>query len=569
MINASMTYERLFSLSSVVVEKTRRILRVIWKALSFSVADDLIAPKHSLCIVIEKGCVSIAKGSRIFSKYRIKGFKEHFFEDSQYPQPERVASLTKSSLNDIKAGNAEVILCIPREWTIFQVADFPLTVRENLSDVVSYELDRLTPLNPENAYYDYRVIGEQDERLNIVLMVANADFINKYLRELKESGINVGVVTTEMSAANALIGHIETVPQSPSYHSAEPKLQVKVWGKQGTRQSLFTDGLKKLLRLSHSLAMTLRHFFSGKKADFIFLNVSESAYEGFLREGGVIVSMFTGAMETPDNKAMGDAVIAEINKLITALRIRGKGIQCVASFKDIAHLNLEQSISLPVRVLRHTDLKINFAKKTEDIPCTAVGGVVESLSAKARGVNLLSRGKYEREKTPLLVTALLVLALFIIGIVHLIMPLQMDEKRLHEIERQITGLKEEVNKAEALKKERDRLADEISTINDFKEESPMTLAVVKELTTILPRTSWLTRIRITDKTVDMEGYATTSPADLLSKLEASKYLQKVEFASPTVKDTRMNSDRFVFKMEIEDAEETEEPKQKADETTKK
>jgi general secretion pathway protein L len=110
--------------------------------------------------------------------------------------------------------------------------------------------------------------------------------------------------------------------------------------------------------------------------------------------------------------------------------------------------------------------------------------------------------------------------------------------------------KEEVRKIEALKKELDSLNNEITTINNFKENRPMTLNILKELTSILPKTAWLTRARITESTVEIEGYA-SSASMLLPKLEASNYFKKAEFASPTFRDARMNADRFNIKMEIE------------------
>jgi hypothetical protein len=59
----------------------------------------------------------------------------------------------------------------------------------------------------------------------------------------------------------------------------------------------------------------------------------------------------------------------------------------------------------------------------------------------------------------------------------------------------------------------------------------------------------LTRLKITDKTVDIEGYS-ASATEIILKLENSKYFQKVEFASPTFRDPRQNNDRFVIKMEL-------------------
>jgi hypothetical protein len=79
----------------------------------------------------------------------------------------------------------------------------------------------------------------------------------------------------------------------------------------------------------------------------------------------------------------------------------------------------------------------------------------------------------------------------------------------------------------------------------------MTIDLLKEITLLLPKYAWLARVHITDTNVDIEGYASSSPTAILPKLEASRYFKKVEFASPTFRDVRLNADRFAIKMEIE------------------
>jgi Tfp pilus assembly protein PilN len=140
---------------------------------------------------------------------------------------------------------------------------------------------------------------------------------------------------------------------------------------------------------------------------------------------------------------------------------------------------------------------------------------------------------------------------------YLVAPFRIEEQRLHQIDRQIMLRKEEVKKVEALKKEIGALDTEISTIANFKETGPMALDILKELTSIMPKSAWLSRVRISPTTVELEGYA-ASATGILSKLEASKYFRKAEFSSPTFRDTRMNADRFNIKMEIEGAGKTKE-----------
>ncbi|HEX8947734.1 MAG TPA: PilN domain-containing protein, partial [Dissulfurispiraceae bacterium] len=188
-------------------------------------------------------------------------------------------------------------------------------------------------------------------------------------------------------------------------------------------------------------------------------------------------------------------------------------------------------------------------------PYAAVGGAVESLQPEAKGMNLLTRGRSRMSKTPMALTAVLALCLLAVWAAYVIAPLNVEEKRLAEIERQIKLKKSSMKGVESLQKEIGQWEDELSAIDEFKNGRPMSAAIVKELTALLPKTVWLTRLRATATTVEIEGYA-GSATELLPRLESSKYFRKAEFASPTFRDMRMNADRFNIKMEIKgDAEE--------------
>ena len=171
------------------------------------------------------------------------------------------------------------------------------------------------------------------------------------------------------------------------------------------------------------------------------------------------------------------------------------------------------------------------------------GGVVD-------GINLLDKGIHRRPKTPMALTVLLLAVLIASGLFWMVSPLQIEGKKIEIIDREIAARKDEVKKVEALKKELEGLEKEIAAINAFRTARPLTLNLLMEMTRILPNNVWLSRVRFTESTAEIEGYA-ASAADTLPKLEASRYFKKVEFASPTTRDVRLNADRFVIKMEIE------------------
>jgi Tfp pilus assembly protein PilN len=179
------------------------------------------------------------------------------------------------------------------------------------------------------------------------------------------------------------------------------------------------------------------------------------------------------------------------------------------------------------------------------------------------GINLLDRGIHLRPKTPLALTLLLLAVLIASGLFWMASPLEVAEKKIAIIDSEIAARKDEVKKVEAMKKELDGLEKEITAINAFRTARPLTIDLLREITRVLPGTVWLSRVRFTESTAEIEGYA-ASAADTLPKLEASRYFRKVEFASPTTRDVRLNADRFIIKMEIEES-----PKEKEQDEQKK
>jgi Tfp pilus assembly protein PilN len=505
------------------------ILRPLWKILTFSPADDTISPEKNLSVSLEKGALSVAYGSRFLSRIKIKGVKKYSFEEGRYPQPEGLASSLASAINDLGAAGTNVSLSIPKTWAVIKIAEFPVTIKENLSDAVSYELDRLTPFSPEDAFYDFKILKESSEKLTILIIAAKSDLIKPYIDALREKGITVSRITVNLSGIGTLCRYI------------------------------------------------------GKEKNFICMELNEDGYEGALFLDGIITGAFTGIFtrgeKIPlppsllkedegklkgDEKTRVDMISADIKSIIETTKSQDRSPKIFVLLKDkspaLKEL-LKLRINMPLVILNETDIKFRSSGLLEDVPYAAIGGILESLWPKANGLNLFKKGHYHLPKTPFAFTIILILAITAMWILSIISPFHIEEKRLDEIDHQIMIRKDDIRKVEALKKEIDSLSNEISTINNFKVDRLMSLTILKELTAILPKTAWLTRVRITESTVDIEGYA-SSASTLLSKLEASKYFKKAEFASPTFRDARMNADRFNIKMEVEGfkKEEGESPK---------
>ncbi|MBE0427325.1 MAG: pilus assembly protein PilM [Nitrospirae bacterium] len=510
-MNGTVVVKKLSDFASTSSAFLKKIWNPLSDVLTFSPADDIIYPAKNVSVSIDKGSFAFVYGSSFLSRIRIKKFKAYSLEESVYPQPEVVASSLALAMHDFEASRAEVSLSIPKAWAIIRTAELPLTVKENLSSVVSYELDRITPFSPENAFYDYRVLDESSGKITILVAAAKADLIRPYIESLRENGINVNKVTVNLSCIETLCRYID------------------------------------------------------RGSNSVFIEIKTDGYEGALFLKGSVVETFTGSFITPPipplvrggeggvEQSKIDSITKEIKPLLDRLQGSGKQAEVMMFLRDKSPSledMLKQHLNVPVRVLNKTDMKVKIPGRYEEIPYAAVGGVLESLWPKANGLDLLKKGQHEKSGSPKTLTLLLIVAILALWVVYSVAPLRTEEKRLKEIENQIILRKDEVKRVETIKQEIDSLQNEISTINSFKESRPMSLDILKELTTVLPNSAWLSRVRITDNNVFIEGYA-SSATGLLPRLEASAYFKKAEFASPTFRDKRMNADRFNIKMEIE------------------
>ncbi|MCK9196931.1 MAG: PilN domain-containing protein [Syntrophales bacterium] len=480
--------------------RTARLGRSLWSVLSFSLADNRIAPGRSLSVVLETGRISVVYASRFLSRIKIRGIRCYPFEEGKVPTPENLASAVALAINGLRIPRTQVTLVIPKAWAIMKTAEFPLTVKDNLSAVISYELDRLTPLSADRAFYDFRIIGEDKSRLKIMLAAMNSDILQPYLTALKEREIRIRRVTISTFAFAAL-GH-----------------------------------------------------YVNRSGSTIFIASHAGGYEGGLVRDGRLQISLAENFSSGDEQSRESMIAAAINPLIDMIKKEGQSPHVMVDhpLSEPRYSRLRDVIHAPVRFIREIDLGIECLNNVnpKEVSHMALGGALECLWTGTSKMNLLDRGIHESSRTPMALSIGILSILILLGVFWILSPLQIEEQRLEAIDREISIRKDEVKKVEALKKDVENIEKEIFTIRSFKTSRPMVMILLKELTRSLPKNAWLSRVRIAESIVEIEGYA-ASATELLPKLEASEYFKKVDFASPTIRDTRMKADRFAIKMEIE------------------
>jgi general secretion pathway protein L len=93
----------------------------------------------------------------------------------------------------------ERILCLPQSLVLEKNIAFPMATEENLREVLSYEMDRLTPFSAEQVYYDY-IILSRDKKKNTIelkLFVVPRDRVSPLINKLQSTGFQPHVVTVK------------------------------------------------------------------------------------------------------------------------------------------------------------------------------------------------------------------------------------------------------------------------------------------------------------------------------------------------------------------------------------
>lgn len=500
----STVVKKITSFASASNSTIKGIALPVWNVLSNDFSN-IIMPEKCLSISIEQFSFSFAYVTKIFSRFKAAGSKK-YSSDTTYVDPEALAASAVLFINEFSIKSASITLSIPKKWVITKVVEFPSSVKEDISNVISYEMDRITPFDSEDALYDFKIIEESEGKIKILLAVTKNQIIKPYLDALSKKGLEVQKVTLNASAVDCVIR------------------------------------------------------YASKKASNLYIEINDKGYEGVLYNQSQPRAFFVSEFAVPEEGHRLAQIANEIRQIIEQNKKNETSPDIFILFRDKSSYikeNLRLALNMPFKVLNETDLKVSFAMKRDEISYPAVGAAIETLWQKSNGFNLLSKGQVSKKRKPLALTVILFTILASIGIVYTVAPLYIENKRIEEIDRQIAARKEEVKKVEALKKEIEALNKDISLIKGFKDDRQMTLNIMKEFTVITPKNTWLTRLRITDKTVELEGYA-SSATEFLPKLEASKFFQKVEFASPTFRDARMNMDRFNIKMEIEEVKKKQE-----------
>jgi len=171
------------------------------------------------------------------------------------------------------------------------------------------------------------------------------------------------------------------------------------------------------------------------------------------------------------------------------------------------------------------------------------------VTAKADGnqlhdVNLLPERRVDRRRRAIrtLNSALAALLLLLTG-AAIAVPIVQKQRLIEELEPQVATATEAAKEGNALRQSIETIATGSQQLLQRKNSQPTTLALIDELSRIIPDDTWLSRIDIAGTEVQIQGQS-RSAAALISLVEESPLFANARFRSPVTQVPRSDEERF-------------------------
>src|SRR5215470_6705976 len=125
-------------------------------------------------------------------------------------------------------------------------------------------------------------------------------------------------------------------------------------------------------------------------------------------------------------------------------------------------------------------------------------------------------------------------ATLLLALTALLVPGVVESRRLARLNGEIARIDPDVRAVEKVARELDHKRQLLGTVEKINASSLQPLAVLRELTEILPSDAWVTYLAFDSKGVELTGQAGAA-SNLIPLLENSPRLERVEFASPVTR----------------------------------
>jgi general secretion pathway protein L len=406
-----------------------------------------------------------------------------------------IAQALLAFLGESRADARRTYLCVPREVAACNRILLPAAARENLSQVLEYELERLVPLPRDQVHFDYSVRPLGEDRLEVLLTCIPREVVRANLEALEDAFVRPrGIVLASTAIADYLAfcrGETQT-PVGLLIGAADTvELTLVADGRLVASQLLPVQRAAAPAELSRSLARQLA--------------------DGFLAPEDVQLYRWElGNGSGPTLPPLGEGNLAAL----AAGRLEAPP---------------------------------EFFEHPEPALLPALGAALDAVREGTVPVNLLPvEGRRRSEEGLSLATVVLVALVGVLLVVWGGSAIVKAELLHRQVRTELAEVQPKVREVKALQ---DQIAETRRQLDILAggQERRIT-ALLKELSDVLPTDAYLTSLNLRAGRLTLDGLA-RSASDVVAALEKSRHFKNVSFTSPTTHQG--DKERFALVAEVE------------------
>ena len=390
---------------------------------------------------------------------------------------------------------------LPRANALLSRLSLPEAAKNDLAQVLEFEIDRLLPLSRDEIYYD-TVVREAGGKLDVLVVSVPRRVVAEVLSALEMA--NVATRCVAISPA-AIFDFLRYTSQDDEEHAV----------------ALVEDG-------------------PGVEFDYVARGTLIASH--LVRGEEVAAPAQVGRLVTQESTAAGGSPGAV---KIYAWRAPGADGGTPALAPDL----LASGTELLQRAATALSVPDDFATTATPSLVPAIGAALGAVREGSADVNLLpaEQRRAMEEGAPLL-TFLCAAVLLLVTSVWIVSAVVKDHRIASHLHQELSDL-EPTMRAVHRNEEDAKAINEKLRILTQGDRRRISL-VLKELSEVVPKDAYLTTFRFRSGKVELEGFA-KSASDLVPMLERSPYFKNAQFTSPVTK-VQDNQERFSLATEIEE-----------------
>jgi general secretion pathway protein L len=440
--------------------------------------------------------VALAHVAKRFFKVVLRQAHSFPLPASDRPAERRqaLAQAVLTFVRDHKVDTRRTYLCLPRAEAFFNRVLLPAAARENLSQVLEYEIEHLVPLPRDQLYFDYSVRPMGGERIEVLLMCIPRDVVQSYLGALEDAFVRPrGIVLASTAIADYL---------AFCRGESERPVGLLLASNQAVELALLSGG-----RLVASQLMPASRVTA--PAD-LSRSLAREMADGFVAPEDVDLfrwELVNGSGPTLPSLGDPDLIALAVGRLTAS-----------AEFFDGGDPAVLPAVGAALDAVREGNVPVNL------LPA-------EDRRAHEEGLSL----------TTIVLVALMGVLLLVWGSSAIVK----DELLVRQVRQHLEAVSPQVREAKTIQDEIVNLRSQIDVLTN---EAQRVTVIMKELSELIPPDAYLTSLNLRAGKLTLDGFA-RSASDLIAALEKSKHFKNVNFTSPTTRSG--DKERFSLVAEVE------------------